>query len=422
MDKVGGLAQRIEIAGRRGGRVHARARIESVGFDPVGNAPGLEGLAGAFNGDADGFDVQLDPGAALRFDWPSGFGVVHAIKLDGRIGGWREGKGWRIATPALRVDGNGYAATARGGLWWQGDGTRPWIDIAANIEEATLPAAKGFWVHYLMPKPVVEWLDMALVSGQLSNGRAVVSGDLDEWPFDRQNGRFEASAHITDGVLKFQPDWPAAEGVEADARFIGNGFTVDGTGRVGDVAIQRLHAGIDSYRDGQLEVRANGAGDAGRMLEVLRQSPLQKLDPDTFAKISASGPAEVDFNLVMPLGHARETRLEGAVRLQGARLADSRWKLAFDQVSGLATYSLKGFGAERLAVRHEGLPGHLSLRVGEGYVRDRDNVFEAALDATLAASALLDQAPDLGWLKPYMHGRSPWTIGVGVQPARNGRG
>ena len=54
--------------------------------------------AGAFNGDADGFDVQLDPGAALRFDWPSGFGVVHAIKLDGRIGGWREGKGWRIAS------------------------------------------------------------------------------------------------------------------------------------------------------------------------------------------------------------------------------------------------------------------------------------------------------------------------------------
>ncbi|KGM56053.1 membrane protein [Lysobacter daejeonensis GH1-9] len=413
--------QRIEIAGRRGGPVHARARIDSVGFDPVGNTPGLDGLAGAFNGDADGFDVQLDPGTALRFNWPAGFGVVHDVKLDGRIGGWREGKGWRIGTPALRVDGKGYAATARGGLWWQGDGTRPWIDIAADIEEATLPAAKGFWVHYLMPKPVVEWLDMALVSGQLSNGRAVVSGDLDEWPFDRQNGRFEANAHITNGVLKFQPDWPAAEGVEADASFIGNGFTVDGVGRVGEVAIQRLHAGIDSYHDGQLEVSANGAGDAGRMLEVLRVSPLQKLDPDTFAKISASGPAELDFKLVLPLGHARETSVEGAVRLKGARLADSRWNLAFDQVNGAARYSLKGFEAERLAVRHEGLPGHLSLRVGEGYVLDRANVFEAALDATLAASALLDQAPDLGWLKPYMHGRSPWTIGVAVQPARNGR-
>ena len=413
--------QRIEIAGRRGGAVRARARIDSVGFDPVDNAPGLDGLAGAFNGDADGFDLQLDPGAALRFDWPRGFGVVHDVKLDGRVGGWREGKGWRFATPALRMDGNGYAATARGGLWWQGDGTRPWIDIAANIDEATLPAAKGFWIHYLMPKTVVEWLDMALVSGHLSNGRAIVSGDLDEWPFDQHNGRFEASAHITNGVLKFQPGWPAAEDVEADASFIGNGFTVDGTGRVGEIAIQQLHAGIDNYRDGRLAVRANGAGDAGKMLEVLRQSPLQKLDPDTFAKISASGPAEVDFGLVIPLGQGSETRVDGAVRLKNARLADSRWKLAFDQVNGAATYSQHGFEAERLSVRHEGLPGHLSLRVGDAYVRDRANVFEAALDATLSAGALLDQAPDMGWLKPYMHGRSPWTVSVGVRPSRNGQ-
>lgn len=413
--------QRIAIVGRRGGPLHARARIDSVGFDPVGNSPGLDGLAGAFNGDVDGFDLQLDPGAALHFDWPRGFGVVHDVKLDGRIGGWREGKGWRFATPALRVVGKGYAATARGGLWWQGDGTRPWIDIAANIEEATLPAAKGFWIHYLMPKPVVEWLDMALVSGHLSNGRAIVSGDLDDWPFENRNGRFEANAHIGNGVLKFQPDWPAAEGVEAEASFIGNGFTVDGTGRVGGVAIQRLHAGIDSYRDGRLAVRASGSGDAGSMLDVLRQSPLQKLDPDTFAKVSARGPAEVDFNLLMPLGDAHRTRVEGAVRLKNAYLADSRWNLAFDQVNGAATYSLKGFEADRLAVRHEGLPGRLSLRVGEAYMHDRANVFEAALDATLSAGALLDQAPDLGWLKPYLHGRSPWTISVGVQPARSGR-
>ncbi|GAB3749357.1 YhdP family protein [Lysobacter olei] len=413
--------QRIAIEGRRGGPVHARARIQSIGFDPVGTAPGLDGLAGAFNGDGDGFDVQLDPGTALRFNWPAGFGVVHDVKLDGRIGGWREGKGWRIGTPGLRVDGNGYAATARGGLWWQGDGTRPWIDLATDIEEATLPAAKGFWIHHLMAKPVVEWLDMALVSGHLSNGRAVVSGDLDEWPFDQNNGRFEANAHITNGVLKFQRDWPAAEAVEADASFIGNGFTVDGTGKVGGLAIKRLHAGIDSYRGGKLEVRAEATGDAANMLDVLRQSPLQKLDPETFAKVSASGPAEVDFGLVMPLGHGAETRVDGAVRLIDARLADSRWKLAFDRVNGRADYSLKGFKVDRLAVRHEGQPGHLSLRVGDAYVQERGNVFEAALDATLAAEALLDQAPDLGWLKPYMRGRSPWTVAVGVQPARGGR-
>ncbi len=73
----------LEVAGVRGGTMRMRGRLERVAFAAVGDAPGIDGPAGAFEGDGQGWQLALDPHSALRFDWPSGFGVVHELKLDG---------------------------------------------------------------------------------------------------------------------------------------------------------------------------------------------------------------------------------------------------------------------------------------------------------------------------------------------------
>lgn len=408
------VLERVEVAGVRDGALHARARIAGLGFLPVGKSPGVQGLGGELDGDTNGFALRFDPAATVRFDWPRGFGVVHTMKLRGEVGGWREGQGWRVGTAALRIDGDGFGANARGGLWWQGDGTRPWIDIATELDTTKLPVAKGFWLREDMPPPAIRWLDAALVGGELQNGRAIVSGDLDDWPFRDRNGLFRADAHIANATLKFQPDWPAVEGVEADTSFIADGFTVDGKARLGGTGIQQLHAGIDHYHDGKLVVQAQGAGDAASLLATLKQSPLQKDHAETFANLTASGPADVDFDLVLPMGKGGKLSLGGTVELKNTQLADARWKLKFDQVNGKATYSRSGFKADDLSVRHDGEPGKLSLRAGDEYVRERGNVFEAGLEASLIADELIDRAPDLAWLKPYLEGRSAWTVGIAI--------
>ncbi|RPE76971.1 uncharacterized protein (TIGR02099 family) [Vulcaniibacterium tengchongense] len=404
----------IAIDGRRGGPLHARARVDALGFAAVGDAPGLQGLAGDFEGDADGFSLRLDPASRFRFDWPRGFGVVHAARLQGTIGGWREGAGWRVATSGLRVRGDDIGLQLRGGLWWQGDGSRPWIDLAANVDTAAVPAAKGFWVRHRMPARVVQWLDAALIGGEVRDGRALVSGDLDEWPFRDRNGRFEADARLHQATVKFQPDWPAVEGLDAAVSFVADGFRVEGSGRLAGVGIRSIRAGIDRYKDGALTVQAEGGGDAAQLLALLRQSPLRKEHGETLRQLDASGPARVGFALDLPLRRGATAAIEGTVELADARLADPRWQLAFDQVRGRAQYSRDGFRAEGLRVRHEGQPGSLSLRAGAPYVRDPAAAFEAELDAALDADALLARAPDLAWLKPYLDGRSNWNVGVSM--------
>jgi uncharacterized protein (TIGR02099 family) len=415
----------IEIAGRRGGAMRAHADIRGLGFAAVGKAPGVSGLSAAIDGDGNGFTMKFDPQAEVGFDWPEGFGTVQVVRLGGEAGGWREGAGWRIGTTALRIDGRNshgsFGANARGGLWWQGDGTRPWIDIAARIDDGlAIPAAKGFWMRKTMPATAVRWLDTALVGGMLMDGHAVISGDLDDWPFRDNTGVFDATGHIADATIRFQQDWPATQELEADARFSGIGFEVEGTGRLGEVGIGKIHAAIDDYRGGALTVEAQGNGDAAQLLDVLRQSPLRKDHADTFANVRASGPAVVGFDLALPLQRGKGTAISGTVALKNAKLADPRWKLAFDQVNGEAVYSRAGFKAEELTVRHEGEPGKLSLRAGGEFVRDAGNVFEAGLDASMGAAELIDRAGEMAWLKPYLSGRSTWTVGIAIPKSKPG--
>ena len=410
----------VSITGTQAGVDNAEGRLADAGFDPAGDRPGISGLAGNFNGDADGFVLKLDPRTPLRVDWPSGFGVVHDVTLGGQLAGWREGEGWQVGTSSLRIRGKDYGAQVRGGLWFQGDGSRPWMTLAADIDQAPIVAAKGFWIRHRMPKAALQWLDQALLDGQLHDGQAIVSGDLDNWPFIRNDGRFEASARIQQGRFKFNPQWPVLEQVDAEVRFIGNRFTLDGTGSLAGIGVSAMKAEIADFAKPELAISATGGGDASQLLTLTRQSPLNRQHAETLASLRASGPARATFELLQPLRaqDAGRRKLSGTVELLGARLADTRWQLAFDNVRGSASYGGAGFRADQLAVSRSGQPGVLSLRAGDG-TRDPLQAFEAELAARLTATELLERAPEMGWLKPYVQGRSTWSVGVSVPKGGN---
>lgn len=418
------LLRDVEIAGVRGGRLRANGRIEAAAFAPVGRAPGLRGIGGSLRGDDAGFSFVFDPRSPVQVDWPRSFQVRHKIALRGGVSGWRDGMGWRVATSGLRIDGEDYGADLRGGVRFQDDGTRPWIDLAAQLDDMALSTARKFWIRDRMPPATIRWLDAALLSGRVRDGRVLIAGDLDDWPFaapagDRSGGAvdgvFAATARIQDAVVRFNPDWPAAQQVDAQVSFRGDGVSATGKGVLAGVGISRFNAAIASFADAELKLQAQSGGDASALLALLRRSPLQKQQGETLATLSAGGPAAATLDLVLPLQRGGgPLQLGGTVELRGAKLGESRWKLAFADVRGSAVYDQRGFSAEGLRAIHGGQPGRLTLRAGDGHVRDRSQAFEAELEAVLSADLLLDRVPQLAWLKSRVQGRSPWTIAVAI--------
>jgi uncharacterized protein (TIGR02099 family) len=417
---AGAVLEDVDVRGVRAGALSASARIRGLHFAPVGTAPGMRGVDGWLRGDADGVRLRFDPQATFAFDWPAGFGVVHEFSADGEAVAWRDGNGWSVRTPGLALVNPGLQVKVRGGMGFPGDGTRPRIDLAADIGDAQVSLAHGFWVHHLMPKSTVRWLDAALKGGSLHDIHAVVTGDLADWPFRTVGGRhgaglFRIDARMRGGVLKFQPDWPAADNLDADIRFEADGFTVAGRSRIAGVPVSSFKAGIARFGRAELTVDAAAAGDARELLGMLRASPLQKTYGTSMDSLRVAGPAQAQFHMLLPFHHDKPPAhdLHGDVVLSGASLRDERWKLAFDQVRGTIRYDNGGFAAEGLQVRHEGTPGVLALRAGP-HVRDRAHAFEGELDAQIDIDGLLDKAGNLGWLKPHLGGSSAWTVTLGI--------
>ncbi|MEQ1513636.1 MAG: YhdP family protein [Lysobacteraceae bacterium] len=422
--KPGAVLEHVRVGGVRGGAMTAEARVRALQFAPVGNSPGISGLGGDLRGDGDGLAFAFDTASKMRFDWPRGFGVAHVVGLRGEAIGWREGSGWRVETPALRIDGEGYGAVVRGGLWFEGDGTAPRIDIAAELDDAAAPVAKKFWPKHMMSLGLIDWLDTALVAGQVRNGRAVIVGDLDDWPFkpaagEPPKGVFDARATLENMRVKFHNEWPATTDMDAEIAFIGNGFSVGGKAVLTEVGIREFTAGIADFSQGALTIDARADADAAKLLGLMRQSPLRRDHGDILATLGASGPAAVDFALELPLhdGPAHSARIDGNIDLRGVRLSESQWKLAFSGVNGRASYNQDGFSANGLRAQYDRQDGRLSLRAGPGHVRDTRQGFEAELEASMTTDDLLDRSSDLGWLKPYVRGRSRWTAGIAIPSA-----
>ncbi|HST45008.1 MAG TPA: DUF3971 domain-containing protein, partial [Luteimonas sp.] len=423
--RLGTLLQDVRLHADPGGLRALSARVSGLSVAPSARAPGAAGVAGTLRADARAVSFVFDPEASVSVRWPRAFEATHVLRARGAVVAWRDGADWQLATPGLHLEGRGYGADLRGGMTLQRDGSRPLLHLAADIGEADLAVARRFWPRHAMSPKAIAWLESALAGGRVRDGHVLISGDLDDWPFrggaGAAPGIFRAEADVVRAVVRFLPDWPPARDLDAHVVFEGDGFRVDGRTRLGEVEVSSVTASIDRFSEGQLQVSAESRTDASRMLAMLKTSPLSRSQPATFDNLVARGPMRATFELAMPL-HASDTpmRLGGAVELLGAQLADPRWDLAFDQVQGRARYDRAGFAAEALQVRRDAQSGRLSLRAGRGHVRDPAQAFEAELASSLSARELLARAPQLDWLAPYLHGRSPWTVAVTVPAGSTG--
>ena len=421
--KPDALLENVDVRGERGGGLQASAYISGFRFDPVGHEPGMRGVTGWLQGDQDGLRMRFDHGAQVAFDWPAGFGVVHEFHLDGEAVLWRDDEGWTVHTPGLHIDGGPLQARARGGITFRNDHRSPHLDIAADIGDTPVALAHGFWIHHLMPKATVAWLDAALRGGSLRQVHAIVAGDLADWPFRNEPGMagagvFRAEAQLENGMVKFQPDWPAAEHMEAKLSFMADGFTVNGRAQLAGVQASVLKAGIQRYSTSELRVEAETAADASRYLALLSASPLHAKYGEVIDNLRAEGAAHATFSMTLPLGHEQPhaAKVDGKVMLASVRLREQRWNLDFQQVQGQANYDQDGFVANALQVRSEGMPGTLSLRAGP-QVLDPAQAFEARLQANLDIGGMLGRVDSLKWLLPHVRGRSIWIATVAVPRA-----
>lgn len=405
---------------RAGGVAHLDATFVHAGIDAVGKLPGIGSLDGRVRGDAQGYALEL-PAQATVIDLSHSFRKPFVLsRLAGTVAAWNDQGAWEVGVDPLAFEGEGFAGSARGTIALPDDGGRPFLDLYAHVDHAQVPAAKLFWPTGSMPPAAIEWLDRALVAGTVDEGELIVRGSLADWPFHHNEGRFEAHARLSGLELDYGEGWPHAEGLNAEASFVGNGMLVQvGGGSSLGVKLDRAVALIPDFGDTVLDLNAEGSGSGASLLQFLRQSPIARHEADTLAKLRLGGSGAFAFHLSLPVKDVAALRLDGSAQLKGVDVDAPEWKLKLDKLGGPLSFDAGGVHAGPLVGGFRGQPSSLDLSIGRATGR-ADTVLSARLQGRYGIGELVQDYPQLAWLGAASEGRSDYTLGFDITHGSGG--
>jgi uncharacterized protein (TIGR02099 family) len=396
----------------------AHANFSGLGIDASGKLPGLSSLSGEVFGDSEAIALSL-PKQATTIDATGVFRKPFVMSaLGGDVAVYKDDEGgWHIGVDPLDFRGEGYGGQARGEFVLPAADTGPFMDMYVALGEGEVPAAKLFWPIHSMSEGSQNWLNRGLVSGHIVGGSALIRGNLREFPFKNQEGRFEARAIIDDTVLDYGTGWPKAEGISAVANFVDNGMFVDASeGHSLGNAVSSATAAIPDFGEGMLDLRVSGAGTGGSFLDFVKNSPVANSSKAELDKLQLGGTGEFGFNLLLPLKDAKDATLDGRATLKDADFVADAWKLRIDKITGPMAFDTKGFTAKGLKAIFHGQPIDLDIGIAGG-TGDPAKMFTASASGAFTIDELVSDYPDLKWLGNIGKGRAPFRVGFDLGTA-----
>lgn len=359
-------------------------RFEDVGLRAREGWPGLGGLSGRIDGDAQGGRFRLD-GSAMHVDLPMVFepGRLAFERLRAE-GGWQRRDGrLEIALDGAEFDNADAAGSASGRYWPAPDGAGE-IDLQARLTRAEATAVWRYLPRVVNPD-TRDWVQQGIRAAGVPEARLRLQGRLQDFPFRDGSGQFLVTVRVADGVLDYAPGWPGIEGIQGEVRFQGPGMRISAErARMLGVELVDVVADVpdlDARPSEIMTISGRAQGPTAEFLRFVSLSPVGQRIGGFTDDIRAEGRGELELRLVMPLRSTRDTQVEGVFRFTGNRIELVEGLPALERAGGAVRFT--GDSLAIPAARAQFLGNGVDVKAqtdAEGVVR-----FEAAGRADAAA-------------------------------------
>jgi uncharacterized protein (TIGR02099 family) len=280
--------------------------------------------------------------------------------------------------------------------------------------QGTLSRGDGTKVYRYLPlvvgKAARDYVREAVVQGRVSSAKFTVKGDLFDMPFaDPKLGEFRIAAQVADAHFAYVPKsiqpagslpWPALTKMNGELVFERTSLAVNAaSGRFGEnnsLQIVRADARIpDLSSTPTVAVTAEARGTGSDMFAVVNGSPLLGITNQSLAKATATGNADIQLNLNLPLFNLERSKVQGSITLAGNDVQITPESPLLTRSKGLVTFNESGFAIQ--GAQASFLGGDMRLEGGTQNTVGPDDpglVFKA--QGTMTAEALR-QAKELGF-------------------------
>jgi len=243
---------------------------------------------------------------------------------------------------------------------WQAHGAEPpRLEASGRLERARVRAVPTY-LPRTMAASARQWMQGGLLDGSISGGSFFVRGDPARFPFaDPKAGDFHAALHVLDGKIEVAPRapdadataaarpplWPLLSDIDADVLFDRNLITVSARhARALDYDLSKVTARLPQIDrpDQHLLVDGQGDGPLPELLRFLVASPVNEITGGFLPSLTAEGASRLRLKLDIPLGHAVDSAVSGAVSLRDDKLTLRPDIAPFSALNGELEFNQRG--------------------------------------------------------------------------------
>ncbi|MDR3396947.1 MAG: AsmA-like C-terminal region-containing protein [Pandoraea sp.] len=403
---------------------HPPARAGS----PNAGRPGFANLSGHINADQSRGSLTLDAKNAT-LDFPGRFDQPR-IDLDALTAR----TSWRVSHSAtkrdapasvqVRVDAlhlqNAELTGDVNGTWQSGGKGNGNVDLKGSIVRANANAVPRY-LPTDIGASVRDYLQRALLAGNVQNAPFAVQGDLEDFPYPKGGGKFRLDIPLVD--VTFNPSplrpghtevWPAFEKVRGNLRFDADKLHIAiDSGSVFGVTLTQVLGDInDIGQDNSvLTLKGDARGPAADFVKYLNGSPVGHWIGDFTDETRANGTTQLAMQLSMPLEHTDRSKVTGRARFLRNDVTLMNGLPAFGAVDGELAFTERGISLDNL--RGTFLGGDVRASGGS---RD-DGTITLNINGTMSAQGLRENRENatLAQLAKRMTGSTPYTATVTVR-------
>ena len=237
--------------------------------------------------------------------------------------------------------------------------------LLASASDGKAKYAEYFYPHLLMGQPLVDYLNGAIITGEVKQALVLFNGPFQSFPFNNNEGIFVVDAELSESTFKFDPEWPAIENFVANLNFTNDSMLITGReGTLSGIDVSGVQAAIASLSTGQiLTVDADFKQTKPQWVSALMDaSPMQDSVGATLEQVIISEPISGDFSLILPLNDLDAVIAKGHVDFNNNRLALQAPRMDFSNVSGRLDYHNELITAAGVELIWRGLPLTINAR------------------------------------------------------------
>lgn len=196
---------------------------------------------------------------------------------------------------------------SRASFWLPKDESSPYLDFYTHISHGNVAKVSKYLPTGIMARPLVNWLDKSIVSGNVNSGTIIFSGKLSDFPFGNNEGTFTVDVDASDVMIDYQKDWPIIEKAELNARFNGQGMQLHlSRGKSSNLVLTDSYAKIPSFLQAKLEMKLSTKGSLRDTAAYLVNSPVMPKAKEFVSSIKLAGTTSTSVEINIPL--ARDLR------------------------------------------------------------------------------------------------------------------